>query len=70
MNFLSYLGPAKNELDLAIKDAGHESLEEYMASKQGLELSTDERIAYHIGRMNLIAEILTQLRDELGDEEE
>ena len=70
MNFLSYIGPALNELELAIKGAGFESLEKYMESKEGEDLSSDERVAYYLGRMNLIEEILMQLKHELGDEEE
>lgn len=70
MNFLSYVGPTLNELNLAIEEAGFESLEKYMESKEGKDLSADERIAYHLGRMNLIEEVLVQLKHEMGDEEE
>jgi hypothetical protein len=70
MNLLGYVSPALDELNLAIKDAGFESLEEYMKNKEGKDLSSDERVAYYLGRMNLIEEILIQLKHELGDEEE
>ena len=71
MNLLNYLGPASNELNLAIQEAGFETLEEYMEERQGTEMTVDERIAYHLGQVNLIAEIATYLHDlEKGDEEE
>ena len=35
MNFLSYVGPTLNELNLAVEDAGFESLEDYMKGKEG-----------------------------------
>jgi hypothetical protein len=41
-----------------------------MKNKEGKDLSSDERVAYYLGRMNLIEEILIQLKHELGDEEE
>jgi len=70
MNFLSYVGPTLNELNLAVEDAGFESLEDYMKGKEGKTLSPEERVAYHLGRMNLIEEVLIQLKHEMGDEEE
>lgn len=68
MNLLNYLGPARNELDLAIKQAGYESLEQFMEEYKD-ELTPLARIAYHLGRINLIAEILEELRLTLGEEE-
>ena len=41
MNLLNYLGPASNELNLAIHEAGFESLEEYMEERQGTEMTVD-----------------------------
>ena len=74
MNLLNYLGPAHNELKLAIEESGFGSLEEYMEERKGTDMSIDERIAYHLGRVNLINEILMVLKEqmekELGDEEE
>ena len=61
MNLLNYLGPAKNELDLAVKQAGYNSLEDFMKDKVNSELPPVARVAYHLGRINLIAEMLEQL---------
>ena len=69
MNLLNYLGPAHNELKLAIEESGFGSLEEYMEERKGTDMSVDERIAYHLGRMNLIEEVLVQLKHEMGEEE-
>ena len=41
-----------------------------MKGKEGKTLSPEERVAYHLGRMNLIEEVLIQLKHEMGDEEE
>tara|TARA_R110000822_G_scaffold56141_6_gene141959 strand:- start:958 stop:1170 length:213 start_codon:yes stop_codon:yes gene_type:complete len=70
MNLLNYLGPAKNELELAIKQCGFETLEDFMKGKAGDDLSQDARVSYHLGRVNLIAEILEELKQTIGDEEE
>ena len=70
MNLLNYLGPAHNELNLAIEDSGFDTLEEYMKDRKGTEMSVDERIAYHLGRVNLINEILMLLREQMEGEEE
>lgn len=67
MNLLNYLGPAHNELKLALKEVKFDSLEEYMTSRKESVMSVDERIAYHLGRINLINEILTFLGK--GEEE-
>lgn len=70
MNLLNYLGPATNELQLALKDAGYDDIKEYMEERAGKEMSIDSRIAYHLGQINLIAEITQYLQTTLGDEEE
>ena len=70
MNLLNYLGPAKNELDLALVDAKYETLEKYMKEREGEEMTVHERIAYHLGRMNLVAEIVQQLKIENPEWEE
>jgi len=67
MNLLNYLGPAHNELNFAINESGFESLEEYMNERKDTEMKVDERIAYHLGRVNLINEILQYLNR--GEEE-
>ena len=68
MNLLNYLGPAHNELKLAIEESGFGSLEEYMEERKGTDMSVDERIAYHLGRVNLINEILMVLREQMENE--
>ena len=70
MNLINYLGPAKNELELAVKQSGYESLEDFMEGKAGEDLSLDARVSYHLGRVNLIAEMLQEIRLTLEDEPE
>jgi hypothetical protein len=70
MNLLNYLGPASSELQLAIKDAGFEDIQEYMKNREGGEMTVEERIAYHLGQVNRIAQITQHLENVLGDEEE
>ena len=42
-----------------------------MEERKGAEMSVDERIAYHLAQINLIAEITQYLQTTLkGDEEE
>ena len=69
MNLLNYLGPASSELQLAIQDAGFEDIKEYMEDRVGTEMSVQERIAYHLGQVNLIAQITQHLEMVLGEEE-
>tara|TARA_R110000737_G_scaffold346644_2_gene376683 strand:+ start:504 stop:752 length:249 start_codon:yes stop_codon:yes gene_type:complete len=69
MNLLNYLGPAKNELDLAVKQAGYNSLEDFMKDKVNSELPPVARVAYHLGRINLIAEMLEELKATIDEKE-
>lgn len=69
MNLLSYLGPASSELQLAIQDAGFEDIKSYMEDRAGNEMTVQERIAYHLGQVNLIAQITEHLQTVLGEEE-
>jgi|2_EtaG_2_1085320.scaffolds.fasta_scaffold200235_2 penicillin V acylase-like amidase (Ntn superfamily) len=69
MNLLSYLGPARNELELAVKNAGFESLKEYMDERKNEEMTEGERISYYLGKINVISEILQELSVEIGEEE-
>jgi len=69
MNLLSYLGPARNELELAVKNAGFESLKEYMDENKNEEMTEGERISYYLGKINVISEILQELSVEIGEEE-
>lgn len=70
MNLLNYLGPALNELNLSVEDSDFDSLEEYMEDRKGTEMSVNERIAYHLGRVNLINEILMYIKETMEGEEE
>jgi len=71
MNLLNYLGPASNELQLALKDSGYTTLEEYMKERSSSVMAVEERIAYYLGQVNLIAEIAKFLDEtNKGDEEE
>ena len=71
MNLLNYLGPATSELQLALKEAGYDDLEGYMKERTNSEMTVEERIAYHLAQINLIAEITQYLQTTLkGDEEE
>ena len=71
MNLLNYLGPATSELQLALQEAGYDDIKSYMEERKGAEMSVDERIAYHLAQINLIAEITQYLQNTLkGDEEE
>ena len=69
MNLLNFLGPASSELKLALDEFGVSTLEEYMTSREEGEMGIHERIAYHLGRVNLIAEIAKVLEDIHGEEE-
>ena len=71
MNLLNYLGPTSNELKLALEESGFTTLEEYMKERSSSVMAIEERIAYYLGQVNLIAEIAKFLEEtNKGDEEE
>ena len=70
MNLLNYLGPATSELQLALKEAGYDNLEGYMKERTNSEMSVEERISYHLGQINLIADITQYLQKAMNKEEE
>jgi|TARA_R100000353_G_scaffold176103_1_gene149000 hypothetical protein len=70
MNLLNYLGPATSELQLALKEAGYDDLEGYMKERTNSEMTVEERISYHLGQINLIADITQYLQKAMNKEEE
>tara|TARA_R100000315_G_C5193556_1_gene113077 strand:+ start:125 stop:343 length:219 start_codon:yes stop_codon:yes gene_type:complete len=70
MNLLNYLGPATSELQLALKEAGYDDLEGYMKERTNTEMTVEERISYHLGQINLIADITQYLQNAMNKEEE
>ena len=70
MNLLNYLGPATSELQLALKEAGYDDLEGYMKERTNTEMTVEERISYHLGQINLIADITQYLQKAMNKEEE
>lgn len=72
MNLIGYLEPIKNELNLVLKEEGYENIEAWFEERNDVDLTNIEKIAYHVGQINLIGAMLSQLAVEnpsWGEEE-
>ena len=68
MNLIEYAETCKEEISKILNELGVTSLEGWLKRKKSKKLRSGEIIAYHLGQLNIISELIKESEKE-GEEE-